>query len=342
MPVRNTPICRQCGQSFDDVARSRDIAAFCTACANGRFQCATCHSIRYLTARFDDSNECHACAVNRWIKPHSALPTLTPLFTSGIPLDDNIPSIGVELEVEGDANYIRTAKLITEGFPASYLICKYDGSLGTYGFEICTRPADLQIQRHTWKESFFNVRRNYGALESFSQRACGLHIHVSRDGISEHALALVVCFVNLPKNRRFIQTIAGRLSNTYCQITQKRMRNAYLSTGDKYEAVNLNHPRTIEFRIFKGTLKAESFYKALEFCEALVRFCKTTYNTRRALAVNAFIRYSEENAERYPHLVGFIHNRWYGKHNPHGSNHWILRNNARPPLPPPDLQEGRE
>jgi hypothetical protein len=42
----------------------------------------------------------------------------------------------------------------------------------------------------------------------------------------------------------------------------------------KYQVVNLLHKDTVEFRLFKGTLKYETFIATLEFIRDLVYLCK--------------------------------------------------------------------
>jgi hypothetical protein len=223
------------------------------------------------------------------------------------------------------------------------MITKEDGSL-SFGYEICTRPASYDEHRKAWEPVFQlkDVGRLNGMV-SYSNDNCGLHVHVSREGITQHAIALMVCFTNLPKNRRFVQVIANRAPNRYTQFKAKRMSNAAWSTNDKYEAVNLNHPETIEFRIFKGTMRRSSFFKALEFVTALTDFCMSTYNTRIALSVSAFIRYVKSNETKYRYLSAYIDNRWYGKASRvFNTQLWTLKNNFNPPPPPPEFNnDGR-
>ncbi len=47
------------------------------------------------------------------------------------------------------------------------------------------------------------------------------------------------------------------------------------SDYQRYVAVNLKNAKTVEIRLFKGTLNCESFRMNLEFCEALLGFCNS-------------------------------------------------------------------
>ena len=43
---------------------------------------------------------------------------------------------------------------------------------------------------------------------------------------------------------------------------------------EKYVALNLCHENTVEFRLFKGTLKISTILAYIEFCDACVEFCR--------------------------------------------------------------------
>ena len=119
-------------------------------------------------------------------------------------------------------------------------------------------PAWKSIGKRGNRFLTLTLNRRFNA-QSYTSDRCGLHVHISRNGenwqLNEHTIALIVCFVNLPKHKRFIECIAGRHANTYTTFQNKHLATAHRPTGDKYEAVNLNHRNTLEFRIFKGTLK---------------------------------------------------------------------------------------
>src|SRR5262249_11336110 len=51
-------------------------------------------------------------------------------------------------------------------------------------------------------------------------------------------------------------------------------RKAIRDHGEKYEAINITHNRTVEFRIFRGTLSRKPILRNLQFVALYVRFCK--------------------------------------------------------------------
>jgi hypothetical protein len=243
--------------------------------------------------------------INRYIhEDHLAQPCLTPL---GRP-----PYFGVELEVESDCErLVQSAKQVGKVFD-DFAIVKRDGSLRC-GFEICTRPASFKEHRAQWKRFFGES----GKIPIQILDSCGLHVHVARRGLSDLTVAKIVCFINAYHNRRFIRCIAGRSENIFAQIKKKKLTNASVCSGDRYEAVNICRSETIEFRMFKGTLKEAHFFKALEFCDAMRAFCSPGARAlRECMMRSEFTHFVHKNAKQWPHLGAFINARWYGRETP--------------------------
>ncbi len=207
---------------------------------------------------------------------------------------------GVELEVE-IRNYeidraekaIQLNRVVNEGQVGRRAFFETDGSLSN-GFEIITQPMSLPMHRQFW--NWLNDREATKSLLSHNTSTCGLHVHVSRDGLTTLTIAKVVTFVNHPDNKVLITAVARRYAEGYCKIKTKDLKNA-LSTTDRYEAVNVTSRRTIEFRIFKGSLKYESVLSAIEFCHALVEFAKSDTSEREdSLRVDQFIDFLNNQA----------------------------------------------
>lgn len=153
----------------------------------------------------------------------------------------------------------KATEVIGRFTPNEFIVTKDDGSLDR-GFEIVTAPATLEEQLAHWKPFFARLP---SGLRSFSTCTCGLHIHCSRRPLTELTIAKIVCFTNANFNRPFVECIAGRPSGRWANIWPKKLSDARKINPERYEAVNLQNYDTIEFRIFKGTLKEQSFYKAL-------------------------------------------------------------------------------
>ncbi|NDD54455.1 hypothetical protein EBZ39_11365 [bacterium] len=203
---------------------------------------------------------------------------------------ENNRLLGIELEVEvvnGDRN--DAAKKIHDNVNGNEfghrVFFERDGSLSN-GFEIITQPMSLPIARETFgflKDS--NMIRN---LRSHRTSTCGLHVHVSRTGLSNVQIARAVVFINDPRNDAFITALARRYNTGFCNIRDKELATAHLP-ADRYEAVNLTCRNTIEFRIFRGSLKYDAVIAAVEFCHALLNFCAVIEQTAYQLNARDFL-----------------------------------------------------
>ncbi len=187
--------------------------------------------------------------------------------------------MGVELEIdkggESDKNAEEILHLANRSGRKVY--CKHDGSLYE-GFEIVSHPMTLDYHKNemNWKEVFDK------ALElgyySHNTESCGLHVHCNRDSFGETpedrdaAIGRVVFFVEkhwyeLVKFSRRKEANLDRWAARYATISTstKETYNKAKSKGmGRYVAVNLLNWDTIEFRIFRGTLKYKTFIATLQ------------------------------------------------------------------------------
>jgi hypothetical protein len=234
-----------------------------------------------------------------------------PINLNDAPVAETERTYGCELEVEvsGRGDPIKKAIRDIDELMGNRVLMKRDGSLSN-GMEIVTRPAPLKKQYALWNDFF---SKKHAGMRSFDTETCGLHVHVGRSGIADaqHTVAKAVCFINSQANKLFVYLLAGRTANSYARIKEKKLEDAYKNTGDRYEAINLTNQKTIEFRIFRGTLKKESLFKALEFCDALLDYCSQTENLEQSISRTGFIRYIKDQG-KWPHLLAFINARWYG------------------------------
>lgn len=207
---------------------------------------------------------------------------------------------GVELEVEihdHKADRFHKAKqiheVVNEGERGKRAFFESDGSLSN-GFEIVTQPMSLPMHQQFW--NWLHNRDLVQHLRSHNTSTCGLHVHVNKDDLNKLVQSKIVTFVNDPVNRDLITAVARRYAEGYCKIKHKDLNNALVTT-DRYEAVNVTGRRTLEFRIFKGSLKYESVMAAIEFVNALVLFAKDDPgSTADALKIDNFIEYINNQA----------------------------------------------
>ncbi len=300
--------CDDCGETFDNNSGCGCNAqgnAVCESCSGDYFTCDDCGDT-FSNEDYGSDGVCSGCEETEsgTIRDYSA-------DVSTSPIGKGPHYFGVELEVEVQSSEDRDS--VAEDVASDigdFGILKSDGSLDN-GFEIVTRPASMDEQRKRWAPFFQSDR---SAMRSFKTSTCGLHVHCSRKPLTDLTVAKVVCFTNAEHNRRFLEVIAGRASGHWAEYHAKKLGEGAKCNATRYEAVNLQNHATLEFRIFKGTLKGESVFKAIEFCDALIAFCSpATRSLRETMSRQAFIRFIRADVKRWPHLAAFIDAKWHGR-----------------------------
>jgi hypothetical protein len=221
---------------------------------------------------------------------------------------------GVELEVEvkhgdrvGRAEAINDA--VNDGKVGKFCFFENDGSL-TNGFEIITQPMGLDMHTSFWQ--WVNNADLSRGLLSHNTSSCGLHVHVTRMGLSRLQLSKMVAFVNHPDNQPLLEAIARRYGSNYARFhSSKRIGNALRSAENRYEALNLESRKTVEVRIFKGSLKYESIMSAVEFTNALVNFCSDQSGYGFKLDTKSFLSFINNTtiANDTKHLRPYLANK---------------------------------
>lgn len=215
--------------------------------------------------------------------------------------------LGVELEVELVDRYAEREdkarqlnELINDGDIGRKVFFENDGSL-TNGFELVTHPMSLPAHRELWK--WLQDKSATKGLISHKGRdgnssTCGLHVHVNRDSLTKLQIAKMVAFVNNPDNQEFMTALArryGMAATGYCRIKADKAKvGKAAESSDRYEAVNVTPRHTIEFRIFRGTLKYESLVAAIEFVHALCEYTARCGDCSVSdLGYEAFLKFAE-------------------------------------------------
>lgn len=221
----------------------------------------------------------------------------------------NNERFGIELEIDKGKNGIKCCEELKA--LSRYIYLKHDGSL-VNGIEIVSMPATLATHKSEkvipWKK-IMKTALKYG-FRSHNAGTCGLHIHVSRnffgDSYEEQQLniAKLILLVNrfwnkyiVPFSRRDMYELERWANNIELlnsrekEIISKDLVNSISShkmvidklssqeTGihdDRYCAVNIQNKNTVEFRIFRGTLRYRTFIASLEFVSEMIHYAKTT------------------------------------------------------------------
>ena len=240
----------------------------------------------------DDEYYCPNCAVRKQrrihdygYKPDPQFKSIHDVFFDRI--DTGNLYFGVELEVDdGNCRDDCAGDLVDA---SEDIYCKTDGSLHR-GIEIVTHPCTLQYHTEVlpWAQ-LSRIARDYD-FKSHDTTTCGLHVHVGREEMGrnseeqdETAAKIVMLVVrhwdNLVKFSRRreseLDEWAMKPRFEYAEDDVESIRNA-LETEyrGRYQAVNLKNEYTVEFRLFKGTLKRDTIIATLQLVNNIVNYAK--------------------------------------------------------------------
>ena len=188
---------------------------------------------------------------------------------------------GVELEIDDGGECDSSAETLMDIANQSKTLayCKHDGSLDD-GFEIVTHPMSLDCQLHEmpWA-AVLDKAVNMGYL-SHQAGTCGLHVHVSRKAFGDtldaqdNAIARVLFFGERHwaellrfsrRTQRQLEQWAARYG--YRDRPGEMLEHVKKGHGSRYTCVNLTNVDTIEFRMFRGTLKLNTLIATLQMVD---------------------------------------------------------------------------
>jgi hypothetical protein len=216
---------------------------------------------------------------------------------------------GFELEIENTKQIHKNdyvAEKLEKAFN-EFVYCKEDGSLN-YGFEVVSHPFSWEW----WKENRKGILEMLRSLSemgfsSWDTKTCGLHIHVDKRCMSTLSVYKLLKFSI--KHRKFLFLLSGRERtkwNTWCRIdVQDRNNIIKFAKGDskkptRHVAINLQPAKTIEIRMFRGSLNTVRFECCLEFVAALTEWVSLVGLTE--LTLDNFKKYIKAERKNYPHL----------------------------------------
>ena len=283
-----TMVCFRCGRRiWNDDNAGDGSTLLCHSCYDRFYiNCGRCgRTILDDDAYYEDDDQddplCWHCYCqtqqDKEIHEYSYKPT--PLFYG-----EGERYYGVELEIDGAGedsdNACQLMRLANRGQELVY--CKHDGSLQD-GFELVTHPMTLDFHQHSmpWEDILQEaVELGY---QSHKASTCGLHVHVNRSAFGctearqEACIARVLYLVE-----RFWDELLKFSRRTQSQLNQWAARYGYKERPQeildhakkgngigRYAAVNLQNRDTIEFRIFRGTLKYNTLIATLQLVDKI-------------------------------------------------------------------------
>ena len=324
MTTNTTFRCCHCHQEYS-VAEEQEFGGhhYCPACLDElTVQCSCCGDRILLEEDYGSENFplCETCYARYMdsCQIHDYYYKPAPLFHG-----EGNRYFGVELEIDsaGDSRENAGELLCIGNCNAENIYCKHDGSLDD-GFEIVTHPMTLLYHQTQmpWKKVLHRaIEMNY---LSHMANTCGLHVHVNRTAFGktnaeqDAAIARVLYFFEkhweeLLKFSRRTQRQLDRWAARYGykeqpkEILDHAKKNCH---AGRYTCVNLTNQDTIEFRIFRGTLKYNTLIAALQLLNRIcdVALCLTD-EEMKGMSWTTFC--AGISPDQYPELIQYLKER---------------------------------
>ena len=285
--LRETAVlCDHCGDRiWQSESVSDNTTTLCQSCFDRHYvSCSDCGSIIHVgDACYPDDDEdepyCRSCLSRQGYHKtiHDYYYRPDPIFYGTGPR-----FMGVELEIDEGGENDRKAGLILDSATANgleHLYIKHDGSLDD-GLELVSHPMtlDYHLKEMPWK-GILSKCRELGYVSHLAN-TCGLHVHISRAtfGMTEDeqdkCIARVLYFFEkfweelLKFSRRTPRQLdrwAARYG--YKEQPQDILDHAKKGNVGRYTCVNLTNTDTIEFRMFRGTLKLNTLIATLQLLD---------------------------------------------------------------------------
>lgn len=291
--------------SDDGVWAHDDDRAICNRCSDNYYVCYDCGSIIHVDDAYyserDDEHYCEHCYYNNG---HNRSGNISDYghdqFRKGYyarefkEMEDECGVsryFGVELEVDNGRDRDNLADDLFSEIDDSYELfkCKTDGSLGCEGLEIVTFPCSFRfmMEQYPFEDiARIAVRNDY---RSHDAGTCGLHIHVSRAGLGESDMEqdltvakLMILFDRFWEklvrfSRRNIEQMSWcKKPDVYTDADENGTDDEIVGKAkewrDRYHAINLTNSQTIEFRLFRGTLKVSTIKASIQFVNCMIDF----------------------------------------------------------------------
>lgn len=272
--------CDDCGDYFDDTEVFRhDDTCICNSCFE-RYDYSICDDCGEILNSddvnwTDDGTYCNDCYEQHeqscHIHNYSYKPS--PEFFG----DDSI-FFGIELEIDKGN---KTEFADEFDYDCAYL--KEDGSLSSNGVEIVSHPLSYQYAMEEFDIDGICALALKHEFRSHDTDTCGIHVHVSRRPLTDKTIGNIIEFMEYNwqdivkftrRNSDSLTRWANRYGKDIIEDTPEETYHLANQTASRYRALNLQNSNTIEFRIFRGTLKVDTIKAIIQFCNNLVHYCQ--------------------------------------------------------------------
>jgi len=287
-----------------------------TECYHQYLVCGDCvDQYRYCSGRdtYVKESDFDSYAINSYHSSKRLLGHIPSLF------DQRKPRVllGLELEIEIDRNKSKhdLARHLLQNVGnfegERYALCEDDRSI-RHGFEMVTAYTGLDV--HAQQLQFF--KKIFKGAKSHQTTTCGLHVHICKADMTTLHGAKMILFINDQANKALIKAVARRDNSSFASLKNKKQDKSWLKNSlgkydafgnvnsrrvsdkftqlkrlnsDRYEALNFQNDKTIEFRLFRGSLKYVTIMACLEFTYATWFFCRDA--SSNALTTDNFLKF---------------------------------------------------
>ena len=287
-----TTVCSCCGERIwaDDNEGDGD-TPLCSRCYERSYTtCTDCgrtihQDDAYYIDEVSDEARCYSCfcSQSRERVIHDYYYKPKPIFYG-----EGKRYFGVELEIDGAGESNANAEKILQIANHSHelMSAKHAGSL-TEGIELVTFPLtlDFHLFEMPWAE-VLDKAKDMGYL-SHQAGTCGLHVHVNRTAFGEteeeqeEVIGRILYFFEkhweeLLKFSRRTQKQLHHWAERYgLKEHPKQVLDIAKGSQERYMCVNLTNYHTVEFRMFRGTLKLNTLIATLQLLD---RICDVAIN----------------------------------------------------------------
>ena len=203
---------------------------------------------------------------------------------------------------------------------AEHIYIKSDGSLND-GMEIVTHPMSLRYHKEKmpWAEVMKSaIHMDY---RSHKTSTCGLHIHVNRTAFGntretqDECISRVLYFVEhhwleLLKFSRRTEYQMNRWAARYGYKNSPKeiLEDAKKGCNGRYACVNITNYHTIEFRMFRGTLKYNTLIATLELVDKICELATNLTDIElKSVSWSDFVGSLDDSTE--PELITYLKER---------------------------------
>ncbi len=307
--------CDDCGEYY--YRSESTLGDRCDNCSENYFRCNSCGDV-YHNDDYDGDGSCTSCSEDREgipIRGYHCPPDLIFHPSRGLPI-----YFGVELETDNYQELQESAEALSLVDPSEdlFYLCE-DGSLG-YGFEIISHPCTLKFHQEEfpWRKIIETIKDNGGKSED--TQTCALHVHFSSSFFSKKPNLYRVKLVYLFEKFRAEIASFGRTSSYLLDRSAKKYERTpgsvfnktavlkvyeYETRYSRLQAVNLQSTqKTIEIRIFRGTLRVSDVIGSIELVDILARLVKvTSIKELQALRWKDIIKLASNKKYHFVHAI---------------------------------------